>query len=886
MNICFVGCRWFAAVALSVWGACRAAGGTDPQASSFSISPEPAWVRPVVWTNVPAKAETPGDAIRDGVKHLVMDSQTRVGETNSSYVHFVRRFVTETGVSDQSVVCVKFDPSNQSLRFHRLRLWRGTNVTDCLRPDVFRTLQREENLEWRMLDGRLSVVTHPEDIRVGDALEVAYTIEGDNPVFAGRVAGSFLLGWSLEVVCLRVRVIAPDKRPIQWRQYASAPAPVVTGQGAWREWLWDLNGTKPVQIDSTLPSWFRPLPEVAFSEYEAWADVAQWALALYPEQPAPAAVASLLEAWRQAATDDERICAALTFVQDEVRYLGLELGAGSHRPSPPDVVLQRRFGDCKDKAFLLCTLLRAMGYEAAPALVHSGLRQAITNELPSPNAFNHVIVRVRLGDETEWVDPTASHQRGRLACRSLPPYGQALVVAPGTTGFSKVARPRAQPSQTEIVERYRMPDFSQPAALDVRSVFTGRDAERIRARLSDAPRQTIEKEYLNYYAQRYPGVEATTNVMIFDQVESNTLVVVEQYRIRNIWKPDGQDDAGRIACSFRASDIDAYVQMPGTVIRTMPLGLPFPVDVRQKMEVRLPEAWKIESGQVKRISDGLRFDSLVSYTNGLLTLDYRVRFLADAVPADRISDHIATVQRIKDELSYSVSCLRPDRRLKHVALSGSNAFNWGLAWETFMAIILLAVGTVALYRYRPSARPVPPTGPSGLGGWLVLVIIGLFARVILRAKVLVELDYCFNQAKWEVLTRPGSETYHAMWSPLLLAEYFGNLLFLVFALLLIVFFFQRRAVFPQMMIICLACEQLFLVIDQLMGSGIPAVVAQAKNAASQEVAKGLVSICIWIPYLCVSQRVKRTFTQWTKTALPPPLPLTDDSPSAAPSICA
>jgi hypothetical protein len=122
-----------------------------------------------------------------------------------------------------------------------------------------------------------------------------------------------------------------------------------------------------------------------------------------------------------------------------------------------------------------------------------------------------------------------------------------------------------------------------------------------------------------------------------------------------------------------------------------------------------------------------------------------------------------------------------------------------------------------------------------------------------------------------------------MWCPLLLTEYFGNLLFLGLTLLLIVFFFQRRAVFPQLMIICLAGEQVFLVIDQLMGFAIPAVVAQAKLSASQEVVKGLVAIGIWIPYLCVSQRVKRTFTQWRKSALPPPLPLNDDSPPEAKS---
>ena len=64
-----------------------------------------------------------------------------------------------------------------------------------------------------------------------------------------------------------------------------------------------------------------------------------------------------------------RAAAVLQLVQREIRYLGIEVGAGSHAPCAPALVCQRRFGDGKDKALLMVALLEALGVEAAPALV-------------------------------------------------------------------------------------------------------------------------------------------------------------------------------------------------------------------------------------------------------------------------------------------------------------------------------------------------------------------------------------------------------------------------------------------------------------------------------------------------------------------------------------
>ena len=79
--------------------------------------------------------------------------------------------------------------------------------------------------------------------------------------------------------------------------------------------------------------------------------------------------------------------------------MSISIGPGGYRPASPDTVLSRRFGDCKDKALLLTTILRELGIEAQPALVNSRRGRVLTSALPTPYMFDHAIVRARTGGE-------------------------------------------------------------------------------------------------------------------------------------------------------------------------------------------------------------------------------------------------------------------------------------------------------------------------------------------------------------------------------------------------------------------------------------------------------------------------------------------------------
>lgn len=65
---------------------------------------------------------------------------------------------------------------------------------------------------------------------------------------------------------------------------------------------------------------------------------------------------------------------------------------------------------------------------------------------------------------------------------------------------------------------------------------------------------------------------------------------------------------------------------------------------------------------------------------------------------------------------------------------------------------------------------------SGIGGWLILVTLGLIISPIRAGHLLLTTYFSiFSNGAWETLTMPESEAYHALWAPLLIFEVVGNI---------------------------------------------------------------------------------------------------------------
>ena len=629
---------------------------TDPQSSGSSevrITPEPDWVDSSSWDRDAVgrkRKDLDGD-----VHYLLFDRQENASlNPQSRYRRVVYRFLTESGVQENSQISVTFDPEYETLEFHRLTVHRDGKALDRLGSQKIKTLQREEDLHRHLYDGRLSAVIILEDIRVGDVLEYSFTRRGANPIFGGRFMSSFSSQWSIRVDKTRYRLLWPADRKLHVKSHVFGVSPDITKTDGIEEYQWEVEGDSPVVSDDDPPSWFDLWGWVQLTEFGSWEEVADWAVGIYEiDEGLPAELTPVIEEIMSLKSDEDRALKAVRYVQDQIRYLGVEVGANSHKPYPVKTILSRRFGDCKDKTTLLCAMLRNLGFDAYPALVNTNEKGTVAEWLPTARAFDHVVVQLRMGDKTIWIDPTIRLQGGSLDELYFPRYEKTLIVSPGSRALVDIKRNGQGISSQEILERFDFQDYEGSGILRVKTIFRGREADSMRRRLAESSIASLKKQYMNFYAYSYPEVEAIDSPYFQDNREENVITSFESYHLSDFWEADEDDENDRIQGEFHARSLGTFLEKPDTRSRSMPFGLSHFRKVTHEILVDFPWPLDFEEWKEKVDSQAFRASAEVDSPDGRLRLRYAYESKNDHVTEAEFAKYIDGIETIEDATFYA-----------------------------------------------------------------------------------------------------------------------------------------------------------------------------------------------------------------------------------------
>ncbi len=621
-----------------------------PQAE-YKIEKPPAWATQVV---ADTAAELPQSKQSEGVSYLLLDRQVLIqGSSKQSYSHIAFKIQNESGLENSANIEIRFDPSYQTLLLHSVSIRRGDKTISKLTPTAVKVLQREKSLEQLIFNGAKTANLFLEDVRVGDVVEYAFTLRGSNPVFGGRHYSQFDSQWSIPVQHAYSRLLTEQGRNPAIKLHNNQPEASQRVVEGLHEYVWNQKDIVALRVRDDAPAWFDPYPRAQWSDFRDWQSVVQWGVPLYAT-PARLPVELTAEAERikrRYADPAERAAEALRYVQKTVRYLGVEVGPGSHAPTPPELVLSRRFGDCKDKTLLTLTLLKAVGVEASPALVNTRFKRAIAQWQPSPGAFDHVVVRAKLGDEYFWLDPTLQPQMGGLRDISQADFGYALVLELQQTALSEI-----RPSSATVYNRKVLAVLDSKAGVQLPVPFTvttlleGLSAERMRNTLAKETPEDLQKQLVNYFARYYPGIAIVRPYEVHDNIASNQLSMTEYYVIPDFWAP-GKDN--RMEAYAAIPDVNEYLRPPRNTVRTEPLGLFHPADVRQTTYVLLPETWKFKDASSKIKDPAFEFESSAHFVPGRLTLVDAYRTLSDSIASQSMPAYLENLRKARNMLGYS-----------------------------------------------------------------------------------------------------------------------------------------------------------------------------------------------------------------------------------------
>jgi hypothetical protein len=178
--------------------------------------------------------------------------------------------------------------------------------------------------------------------------------------------------------------------------------------------------------------------------------------------------------------------------------VALEFGEHGYKPYKAKDVMARRFGDCKDKAWLMKSLLRSLGIESHMVLVRTRRQGKVTAVLPSAALFDHAILYVPKIDR--YLDATATYH----SVHELPAQDQgasALLIAGKESRY--VTLPVGRSSTNQFIKDFRFVQTEEGWDLAARMEFRGLYAAFARERFATAAQRKEKMEQM--LNREYPG---------------------------------------------------------------------------------------------------------------------------------------------------------------------------------------------------------------------------------------------------------------------------------------------------------------------------------------------------------------------------------------------
>ena len=197
---------------------------------------------------------------------------------------------------------------------------------------------------------------------------------------------------------------------VTWLNHSEQPGVPAGGNGV----SWVLHDLKPIELEERMPPWrgiagrmvvsLQP-PNGAAHGFSTWNEMGTWyrGLARGRTEPSAQIKQKVAELTQGSTTQLDKMKRLAAFVQDEIRYVAIELGIGGLQPHAAADVFTHRYGDCKDKVTLLQSMLAQIGIDSEYFIINTE-RGSILADTPANLGFNHAIVAISLPPGLE--DPT------------------------------------------------------------------------------------------------------------------------------------------------------------------------------------------------------------------------------------------------------------------------------------------------------------------------------------------------------------------------------------------------------------------------------------------------------------------------------------------------
>ena len=507
-----------------------------------------------------------------------------VNGLGSSFRQMALQIHDDEGARQWRTHSIQFDPDTQRVDIRQARIYRR----DGRVLEATETFEQQLGEPWYRIyyDTRALVVLFPT-LEPGDTVEIQYRIDdiAHRNLFADYYGDLHFLQAFTPIARMDYVLITPKSRNLFFNE------PELRGlrhrrveRGDVRIDRWVAEDVPAIRSEEGMPGLTEIAPYLHVSTYRTWEDVGRWWWGLIQDQLQ--ADDHLRDVVRElvAGTSDVRtkVQRIHDWVVSHTRYVGLEFGIHGYKPYRVPLIVQRGFGDCKDKASLLYTMFREAGIDARIVLVRTRRNGAIQDLPASLAVFDHAIAYVPELDL--YLDGTAEHS----GTTELPPMDQGvsvLVVGPTEARFTRT--PVLAPERNRRTRSMEVRLAEDGAAeLRVEERIVGSEASHYRS-VYQSP-GTRSDRYERALRSQFPGLVLESQTMgTLDDLEA-PIDVSYRARVPQMAQRDG--DRLRIAPSVVEDLMRRLARRPE---RRYPLDIGGTSAYSEERTVHLPRGYRV-----------------------------------------------------------------------------------------------------------------------------------------------------------------------------------------------------------------------------------------------------------------------------------------------------
>ncbi|MEN2984469.1 MAG: DUF3857 domain-containing protein [Dictyoglomaceae bacterium] len=257
-------------------------------------------------------------------------------------------------------------------------------------------------------DQRQIVISMP-GVEAGVILECFYIVEEfTRSVFGKQFQDLYFFQWQDPVLISRYQLKVPRGIQFKYKTYNVELTPKIMEEKDFLIYTWEYKNIPPFLPEPYMPYYANVLPQLWITTYPDWETLSEWFASIsYPQIRGDKAIEEKVkELTKDKKTREEKIKAIYNYVISNIRYVGLEYGIRGVMPHQAPEIFKVKYGDCKDKAVLMITMLRLAGIESYYTLVNTRFSTSLKKELPGFQ-FDHAICAVPLKDKWLFLDGTA-----------------------------------------------------------------------------------------------------------------------------------------------------------------------------------------------------------------------------------------------------------------------------------------------------------------------------------------------------------------------------------------------------------------------------------------------------------------------------------------------